>query len=168
MGLLEDIIDLFAPASARAEVIPQDLYMDALFQKLKTDPRFSMIATAAQNHPKKVNLNYVPELLDRGLLGSYHPGDKNPVIALGVPASGKLTKHKGDVRYKQEADPLAILAHELTHFLYGQSSYPKKAKLLPHMDEAMADDIEAYGAQNRGRGGYPDILDAILRVQSQQ
>ncbi len=165
MGTLANLLNLIGPTEASAEVLPQDPYTSTLFRQLQEDPRYSPVATAAQNSARKVNLRYAPEAANDDLLGKYEPGSKGTpdLIKMIIGASGRIPG-----RGTSTQTPKEVLAHELVHFLFTNTPFRVKPGELSS-EEFMAREVGKYGVRNRPNNEYDAIIRQILQsVQSQR
>ena len=123
-------------------VLPLDAASGAAFSRLQSNPKYSAIADAAARHPKVVEVKQDPALGKQGLQGQWNMGSGKDSIGLNTGG-------------------LDTLAHELTHFLIGNSQFNQT---MPHAkQEYVSQSFGDYG--NR----IPDLykgqeLDQIYRA----
>lgn len=104
-------------------VLPMDAASQALTTQLQLNPKYSALFDAAARHPRVVQVSNTPQL---PLLGRWEMGQNHDVI--------KMRNMSQDT-----------LAHELTHFLLGNS--PFNQTMPPNKQEYVAESFGQHGNQ---------------------
>lgn len=110
-------------------VLPLDAASGAVFSRLQQSPQYRGIADAATRHPKVVELRQDPGLGRQGLGGRWEMG----------------TGSNGTDSIRLNDPGLDTLAHELTHFLLGNSQYNQT--MDPSRQEWVSENFGNYGSR---------------------